>query len=259
MQLWPAIDIRGGRCVRLVQGDFDRETSYGDPVALAEEYVRAGAERLHVVDLDAARTGLPLNRDVIGAIAGRLSVPIQAGGGVRDEASAEALLSLGVARVVLGTAAVKEPSLLERLAGRWPRRVVAGFDYRRDAAGVAGVAVQGWTEASGRSLAEVLARLGDLELAGVVVTDIARDGTGEGPDLSGLRAVLGWARQPVVASGGIATAEDLTRLADLEVAGRLLDGVIVGRALLSGQLSLAEALRACEGGNKGADLNGIGP
>lgn len=245
MQLWPAIDVRDGRCVRLTQGDFDRETSYGDPVVVAEGYVEAGAERLHVVDLDAARTGLPVNREVIGDIARRAGVPIQVGGGIRDEASAEALLMLGVARVVLGTAAVREPALLARLAARWPKQIVAGFDYRRNAVGVPEVAVQGWTQASGRTLADALGRFRDLDLAGVVVTDIDRDGTGGGPDVFGLVSVLGWAEQPVVASGGVATVRDLARLAALDVDGRRLDGVIVGRALLSGELSLADALAAC--------------
>ncbi|HXY45211.1 MAG TPA: 1-(5-phosphoribosyl)-5-[(5-phosphoribosylamino)methylideneamino] imidazole-4-carboxamide isomerase [Acidimicrobiales bacterium] len=250
MQLWPAIDIREGRCVRLVQGDFDRETSYGDPLSVAEEYVRFGAERLHVVDLDAARTGFGANRDVIGAITRRLDVPVQVGGGVRDDASAEALLALGVERLVLGTAAVTEPSLLERLAARWPERILAGLDYRRNAAGVPEVAVRGWTQASGYPLAEVLGRLRGAELAGVVVTDIARDGTGEGPDLPGLGLVLGWTRLSVVASGGVASAGDLERLGALAVDGRRLEGAIVGRALLSGRLSLADALLACGTGGR---------
>jgi len=259
VQLWPAIDIRDGRCVRLTQGDFDRETSYGDPLLVAEEYVRAGAERLHVVDLDAARSGVPVNRDVIGAIVARLGVPVQVGGGVRDEPAAAALVSLGASRVVLGTAAVKEPDLLERLASRWPERIVAGLDYRRDAAGIPEVAVHGWTEPSGRSLADVLARLREAELAGVVVTDIARDGTGDGPDLTGLEAVLGWARQPVVASGGVATAGDLWQLARLEAGGRRLQGVIVGRALLSGRLPLADAMAACLADVRRAESGGSGP
>jgi phosphoribosylformimino-5-aminoimidazole carboxamide ribotide isomerase len=245
MNLWPALDIRDGRCVRLVQGDFDRETIYGDPIELAQAYVLAGAERLHVVDLDAARTGVPVNREVIGEIAGRVGVPIQVGGGVRDEEAAAALFALGVSRVVLGTAVVKEPGLLGRLAQRWPKRIVAGLDYRRNATGVPQVEVQGWTQATGRSLADVLLRFRELELAGVVVTDIARDGTGEGPDVSGLVSVLGWAEQPVVASGGVANVRDLQRLAGLDVDGRRLDGAIVGKALLSGSLSLADALIAC--------------
>jgi phosphoribosylformimino-5-aminoimidazole carboxamide ribotide isomerase len=245
VQLWPAIDVRGGRCVRLMQGDFDRETAYGDPLEVAESYVEGGAERLHVVDLDAALTGVPVNRDVIGAIAGRVAVPVQVGGGVRDEASAEMLFALGVARVVLGTAAVQQPSVLERLVQRWPHAVLAGLDYRRSDAGVPEVAVRGWTESSGLSLADVLAGLSDLPLAGVVVTDIARDGTGDGPDLAGLAAVLEHDGSPVLASGGVAGAEDLERLRALEVGGRRLEGVIVGRALLSGRLSLADALAAC--------------
>jgi phosphoribosylformimino-5-aminoimidazole carboxamide ribotide isomerase len=228
-----------------MQGDFDRETAYGDPLEVAESYVAAGAERLHVVDLDAALTGVPLNRHVIGAIAGRVGVAVQAGGGVRDEASAEALFSLGVARVVLGTAAVQHPKVLEQLALRWPHAVLVGLDYRRSDAGVPEVAVRGWTESSGLSVADVLAGLGDLPLAGVVATDIARDGTGDGPDLAGLAAVLESAGTPVVASGGVAGIEDLQRLAALEAGGRRLGGAVVGRALLSGRLSLAEALAAC--------------
>jgi phosphoribosylformimino-5-aminoimidazole carboxamide ribotide isomerase len=253
MQLWPAIDIRDGRCVRLLQGDFERETNYGDPLTVAADYVQAGAERLHVVDLDAARTGLPVNRDFIGEIAGRVPVPVQVGGGIRDEASADALFSLGVSRVVLGTAAVTEPSLLGRLARRWPRRVVAGLDYRRAVDGVAELAVHGWTQGSGRTLTEVLAEFDDVELAAVVLTDISRDGTGDGPDLDGLTSVLAGVRIPVVASGGVATASDLERLAALEVDGMRLEGAIVGRALLSGTLSLADALRACASGALGRE------
>jgi phosphoribosylformimino-5-aminoimidazole carboxamide ribotide isomerase len=245
MELWPAIDIRGGRCVRLMQGDFDRETAYGDPLEVAESYVAAGAERLHVVDLDAALTGVAANRELIGAIAGRVGVPVQAGGGVRDEASAEALFALGVARVVLGTTAVQQPSILEALAQRWPHAVLAGLDYRRSVAGVPEVAVRGWTESSGLSVADVLAGLSDLPLAGVVVTDISRDGTGDGPDLAGLATVLESGGLAVVASGGVGGTEDLERLAALAAGGRRLEGVIVGRALLSGRLSLADALAAC--------------
>lgn len=244
MNLWPAIDIRDGRCVRLVQGDFERETIYGDPIDIAQNFVLAGAERLHVVDLDAARTGDPVNREVVGEIAARVGVPVQVGGGVRDEDAAEALFSLGVARVVIGTALVREPGLLSRLAARWPRRIVAGLDYRRNGDGVPEVAVQGWTMATGRTLAEVVRRFADLDLGGVVITDISRDGTGEGPDISVLVSALGWSDQAIVASGGVATARDLQRLAGLDVDGRRLDGAIVGQALLSGSLTLADALTA---------------
>jgi phosphoribosylformimino-5-aminoimidazole carboxamide ribotide isomerase len=245
MDLWPAIDVREGRCVRLYRGDFDNETPFGDPALVADEYVRAGAERLHIVDLDAARSGLAVNRDVIAAIVAGTGVPVQVGGGVRDEAAAEALIGAGVARVVLGTAAVEDPSLLARLSERWPARVVAGLDYRRNSSGELDVAVRGWTQASGRALVEILAAVAELALAAVVVTDIDRDGTGDGPDLAGLIAALSLPGPPVIASGGIAGASDLERLAALEVGGRRLAGAIVGRALLSGELALAEALAAC--------------
>jgi phosphoribosylformimino-5-aminoimidazole carboxamide ribotide isomerase len=254
VDLWPAIDIREGRCVRLLRGDFGIETSFGDPALVAADYVRAGAERLHVVDLDAALTGLPVNRGVIAAIVARAEVPVQVGGGVRDEGAAEALIGIGVARVVLGTAAAEAPQLLVRLSERWPNRVVAGLDYRRTGAGDLEVAVRGWSRQTGRSPDEILSTLNDLDLAGVVATDIERDGTGVGPDLEGLAQVLRACRPPVVSSGGVASASDLQRLAALEVtslaagaatAPSRLDGAIVGRALLSGQLSLADALAAC--------------
>lgn len=244
MNLWPAIDIRDGRCVRLVQGDFERETIYGDPIEIAQRFVLAGAERLHVVDLDAARTGLPVNREVVGEIAARAGVPVQVGGGVRDEEAADALFHLGVARVVVGTALVREPGLLGRLAARWPGRIVAGLDYRRNDDGVPEVAVQGWTQSSGRTLAEVVRRFSDLDLGGVVITDISRDGTGDGADISVLVSALGWSDHHIVASGGVATARDLRRLAALDVDGRRLEGAIVGQALLSGSLTLADALAA---------------
>jgi phosphoribosylformimino-5-aminoimidazole carboxamide ribotide isomerase len=248
MELWPAIDIREGRCVRLLRGDFNLETPFGDPALVAGEYVAQGAERLHIVDLDAALTGVGVNRQLIGRIVAGAGVPVQVGGGVRDEAAAEALIDLGVARVVIGTLAVEDAGLLERLSKRWPGRVVAGLDYRRNAAGELQVAVRGWTQPTGRTLADMLPGLGGLELAAVVVTDIDRDGTGDGPDLAGLAAVLRQSGLPVVASGGVASASDLERLAALEAGGRSLGGAIVGRALLSGQLSLADALAACAGG-----------
>jgi phosphoribosylformimino-5-aminoimidazole carboxamide ribotide isomerase len=245
MDLWPAIDIRQGRCVRLLRGDFSLETRFGDPELVAEEYVRAGAERLHVVDLDAALTGMPVNREVIAAVARRAGVPVQAGGGIRDEAAAEQLFGFGVARVVLGTAAIEDPELLVRLSQRWPGRVAAGLDYRRSRAGALDVAVRGWSRPAGRSIADILPALGELPLAGVVVTDIDRDGTGLGPDLAGLAEVLRVSELPVVSSGGVSGDSDLVHLARLEAGGRRLAGAIVGRALLSGQLDLGDALAAC--------------
>lgn len=251
MELWPAIDITQGRCVRLRQGDFARQTEYGDPLEVATRYLEAGAKRLHVVDLDAARSGEAANRETIVRIARRTGLPVQAGGGVRSLEAAAALLEGGVARVVLGTAALSEETLLEAMLGRWPGRVVIGLDYRSSRPGDGPVrrelAVRGWQEASGTLLEEALERLEGRRLAGVVVTDIARDGTGAGPDLAEYADLLGRCGQPLIASGGISSAGDIARLARLEQAGRRIAGVVVGRALLSGSLTVAEAERAALG------------
>jgi phosphoribosylformimino-5-aminoimidazole carboxamide ribotide isomerase len=240
--LYPAIDLRGGRCVRLYQGDYGRESAYGtDPVAVAEEFAAAGARWIHVVDLDAARTGEPTNRDVIAAIAaavGRAGVSVQAGGGVRDQASAEALFAAGVDRVVLGTAAVEQPALVRELAAEHP--VAVGLDGRDG-----DVAVRGWTERSGRRVTDMLAEYEDAGVAAVVVTEIGRDGTLAGPDVEGLAAVLEATELPVIASGGVGSLADLEALASLEAAGRRLAGAIVGKALHEGLFGVREAVAAC--------------
>jgi phosphoribosylformimino-5-aminoimidazole carboxamide ribotide isomerase len=243
VDLYPAIDLRGGRVVRLYQGDFEKETAYGpDPVAVAEAYAAAGARWIHVVDLDAARTGEPANRDVVAAIAaavGALGVSVQAGGGVRDQASAEALFAAGVHRVVLGTAAVEHPDLVRELAAAHP--VAVGLDGRRGE-----VAVRGWTEGSGRRVVDVLGEYEGAGVAAVVVTDIARDGTLAGPDVDGLAAVLDATALEVIASGGVGSLTDLETLASLRAAnGRHLAGVIVGKALHEGLFSVEEAVAAC--------------
>ena len=249
MELWPAIDIRGGRCVRLMKGDFSSETVYGDPFEQAQAFVAAGASRLHVVDLDAARDGGSPNRDIVVQIASAFSVPVQVGGGVRDIASAAALLEKGVARVVVGTAAAEAPDVVAEMCRRWPGRVLVGLDHRliTDADGTARheVAVRGWVSSSDRDLDDALGALETLALGGVVITDIDRDGTGTGPDLGGLGHSLSITTLAVVASGGVASVTDLVQLCGLEVAGRRLEGVIVGRALLSGAMSIDEAVRAC--------------
>jgi phosphoribosylformimino-5-aminoimidazole carboxamide ribotide isomerase len=249
-KLWPAIDIRAGKCVRLVQGRFSEETVYGDPLEQAEAFVAAGAERLHVVDLDAARDGGSPNGALIRRIAAMTGVAVQAGGGVRDQAGAATLLEGGVARVVVGTVAVEQPELVFEMTRQWAGRVVVGLDHRRGV-GPNGearreVAVRGWVTGSGLGLKEALGRLEGLDLAGVVVTDIDRDGTGSGPDLEGLESLLGTTSLGLVASGGVASADHLAALARLSVRGRQLDGAIVGRALLSGEVSFAEAVAACE-------------
>ena len=236
MLLYPAIDLRGGRVVRLYQGDFDQETVYGlDPVAVAEGYAAAGARWIHVVDLDAARTGTPENRPVIAAVAAAVgtTVKVQASGGVRDQASAEGLLACGVDRVVLGTAAVEHPELVCELATY--HQVAVGIDTRgRD------VAVRGWTEGSGVDLFDLLARFADSGVAAIIVTDISRDSTLAGPDLDGLASVLGATTIPVVASGGVGALADLRSLAALA-----LEGAIVGKALYEGRFTVEEAIAAC--------------
>jgi phosphoribosylformimino-5-aminoimidazole carboxamide ribotide isomerase len=235
IELYPAIDLRGGRCVRLYQGDYGRETVYGDdPVAQALAFEAEGAAWIHVVDLDAARTGEPVNRSVVAAIAAAVSVPVQTGGGVRDEAAAEALIDAGVARVVLGTAALEQPELVRRLAPRFP--VAVGLDARGRE-----VAVRGWELGSGRDLLDVTAEFADAGVAALVVTEIGRDGTLEGPDLEGLAAVLEATAVDVIASGGVGTLDDLRALDRLAVGERRLTGVIVGRALYEGAFTLTDA------------------
>jgi phosphoribosylformimino-5-aminoimidazole carboxamide ribotide isomerase len=242
MDLYPAIDLRGGRCVRLLQGDYDNETVYSaDPVAVARSYQDAGARWIHVVDLDAARSGIPENRAAVAAIAGAVhpSLAVQSGGGVRDRAAAEALAEAGVSRVVLGTAALDKPALVAELAREMA--VAVGLDVRGRE-----VAVRGWTERTGRDVLEVLPWFEDVGVAAVVVTQIARDGTMAGPDLDGLALVLGATDLPVIASGGVGDLDHLRALARLSVGGRRLAGVIVGRALYEGRFGVEEAIAACE-------------
>jgi phosphoribosylformimino-5-aminoimidazole carboxamide ribotide isomerase len=241
MDLFPAIDLSDGRCVRLYQGDYSKQTVYrDDPVEQAREFAATGAPWIHVVDLDAARTGTPVNRHVVAAITTAVEVPVQAGGGVRDEAAADALVEAGVARVVVGTAAIEQPSLVRRLASERP--VAVGLDARDGE-----VATRGWERGSGRRLLDVVAELSDAGVAAVIVTDIGRDGTLEGPDLDGLAGVLEATSVDVIASGGVGTVDDIAALASLRAGGHSLAGAIVGRALYEGRFGLDEALAAAVG------------
>jgi phosphoribosylformimino-5-aminoimidazole carboxamide ribotide isomerase len=238
MDLYPAIDLLDGRAVRLYQGDYARETVYNDdPIAQAKEFAAAGARWIHVVDLDAARTGAPRNRDVIAAICDAVDVPIQTGGGVRSEAAADALFDLGVTRVVLGTAALEDPELVRLLASRHP--VAVGLDARGRE-----VAVRGWEEGSGQDLLDVARGFADAGVEALIVTEIGRDGTLEGPDLDGLGEVLEATELPVIASGGVGSLADIVALNALRSAGRRLSGAIVGRALYEGAFTLSDALKS---------------
>jgi phosphoribosylformimino-5-aminoimidazole carboxamide ribotide isomerase len=231
MILFPAIDLRGGRCVRLHQGDYAQETVYGDdPVAVAKGFEAAGVPWIHVVDLDAAR-GQGSNRELVTAIADAVSVPVQTGGGVRDGS----LLEAGVRRIVLGSMALADPSGAAALIAAHPISVVIGLDHRDGE-----VRTRGWEEGSGVGLLDAVAWPEFIGAAAFVVTNIERDATMAGPDLDGLRAVVDAAAAPVIASGGVGSLEDLATLRGVGVAG-----VIVGKALYEGRFSIEEAVAAC--------------
>ena len=241
MELFPAIDLRGGRCVRLLRGDYAAETVYDDdPVAVARRYEAAGARWIHVVDLDAARDGAATNIGAVAAVCSAVSCRVQSGGGVRSAEAAESLISAGVARVVMGTAAVEDPEMVTVIAKRHPGAVAVGLDARgRD------VAVRGWTESSGADLLDMARRFERSGAAALVVTEIGRDGTLEGPDVDQLRSVLEATELPVIASGGVGGLDDLRLLARARVGGRAPAGVIVGRALYEGRFTVEEAIGAC--------------
>jgi len=239
--LYPAIDLRDGRCVRLLQGDYDREVRYdADPVAVALEFEAAGAPWIHVVDLDAARSGEVSNRDVVGAIASAVGVPVQSGGGVRSTDAALALYDVGVTRCVIGTAAVEDPSLVGTLASAG-HRVAVGLDVRGDE-----VMIKGWEEGSAQTIFELLPQFEGVGADAVIVTQIHNDGMGTGADVSGLSAVLGATALPVIASGGVGALQHIADLVGLEVSGRRVSGIIAGKAIHDGVISVADAVAATE-------------
>jgi phosphoribosylformimino-5-aminoimidazole carboxamide ribotide isomerase len=243
MRVIPAIDLRGGLCVRLLQGDYDRETVFGDdPAATAGRWEAQGASLIHLVDLDGAKAGRPVNVEPVRRVVERVSVPCQLGGGVRDEATIAAWLAAGVQRVVVGTQALRDPDWFRSMALAYPGRLVLGLDAREGK-----VAVAGWLETSSVDAASLAAEFDGLPLAAIVYTDIARDGTLEGPNLEATRDLAARVSIPVIASGGVGSLGDLERLAGLPI-----DGAIVGRALYEGKFTLAEAIaqadRASVGG-----------
>lgn len=234
--LYPAIDLRGGRVVRLTKGDYEAETVYGDdPVAVAVSFADAGAPWVHVVDLDAARSGDPVNRPVVRAIAAALDgrARLQNGGGVRTLDDARELAAAGVDRVVMGSAAVREPGLVATVAEHVS--VAVGLDHRDGE-----LAVHGWTEGSGVQLTDALDRYPDA--AAFVITDIGRDGMLSGPDVTGLAAAVAATATPVIASGGVAGLDDVVALASIPGLG----GIITGKALYEGRFSVADAVAALE-------------
>ncbi len=236
MDLFPSIDLRRGRVVRLHQGDFARETVYGDdPVAVARSYEAAGAGWVHVVDLDAAR-GRGHNRPLVAAVASAVGIPVQSGGGVRSVADADALVDAGVERVVVGTAAFRVPGFVDELCARHPGRVAVDVGVAPDGR----VVVQGWQEAVDERFEHALERFSSTGASAFVVTSVLQDGTLEGPDLTILQTALAATDVPVVASGGVGRLDDLRALAVLGVAG-----AIVGRALFERRFTVDEAVAAC--------------
>jgi phosphoribosylformimino-5-aminoimidazole carboxamide ribotide isomerase len=232
MQVIPAIDLRGGCCVRLRQGDYDQETIFGDdPAAMAAHWEAEGATRIHLVDLDGAKAGRPVNVDAVGAILARVKVPCQLGGGIRDEATIATWLEAGLERVIVGTQALKDPTWFRAMALNYPGRLILGLDARDGR-----VATGGWLDVSSVVATTLAEQFDDLPLAGVVYTDIARDGMLSGPNLAATEALAVRLKTPVIASGGVGTLEDLERLAALPIAG-----CIVGRALYDGRFRFSDA------------------
>lgn len=243
MQIIPAIDLRGGKCVRLRQGDFAQETVFGeDPVAVAQAWQRQGAARIHLVDLDGAKVGRPVNDGIVREIVQAVEIPCQLGGGLRDEAAVRHMLeAVGIDRVIIGTQALKQPEWFARMVRNFPHRIALGIDARN-----AMVATEGWLDVSETSAIELASRYVDLSVAAVIYTNIANDGMMQGVDQQTLGELVEMAGlgMPVIASGGVTTVEDVRRLAARAAAQPNLVGAIVGRALYEGTLSVAEAVAA---------------
>jgi phosphoribosylformimino-5-aminoimidazole carboxamide ribotide isomerase len=240
LEIIPAIDIRGGHCVRLDQGDFARETVFGDdPVAMAVRWQDAGASRIHAVDLDGARDGRPVNGEVIRAILSTVSVPVQVGGGIRDIAAADSYLRAGADRVAFGTAAVKDQTTLINAVSLFRERIIVGVDARDDM-----VATEGWLQSSELRALDLVQQLSEFGVSRIYYTDISRDGLLSGPNFAAVHEIVEHAAglpspMAVIASGGVSTIEHIQRLKLIGV-----EGAIVGKALYTGDLDLAEALRA---------------
>jgi len=235
VEIWPAIDLRGGKCVRLKQGDYGRETVFGeDPAAMAQHWCQQGARRMHLVDLDGARDGRPGNLESVRAILAAAKIPCELGGGIRSEETIEELLDLGLTRLVVGTLALKEPDWFRQMCMRFPGRLVLGIDARGGR-----VATDGWLQTSDVPAVDMARQFAESPLAAIVYTDIATDGMLTGPNVAAMAEMQAAVSVPVVASGGVSRRDDVVRLAEAGLAG-----CIIGRALYEGTLTLPEALAA---------------
>lgn len=237
----PAIDLKDGKCVRLEQGLMERDTVFNDnPGAQARAWQDQGAELLHIVDLDGAFAGEPKNRAAIEAIVRAVSIPTQLGGGIRDMATIEAYLALGISRVIIGTAAQRNPELVKEACEKFPGRIVVGIDAKDGM-----VAVQGWAEVTGITAVDLARKFEGFGVAAIIYTDISRDGMLQGPNLEATRQLAEAISIPVIASGGLSTLQDIRELMTVESAG--VTGVITGKAIYTGAINLAEAIRIGKG------------
>jgi len=235
MEIIPAIDLLNGKCVRLNQGNYNEVTKFNsDPVKQAQIWESQGAKRLHLVDLDGAKTGEPINDKTIKKIKKSISIPIQLGGGIRTVDRAKELFDLGIDRIILGTIAIENPELVKVLSQKYPKRVAVGIDAKEGK-----VATRGWIKQSDVTSLELTEKLNDLELAAIISTDISTDGTLKGPNIKALREIAQISINPIIASGGIGSIADLISLADFENEG--IGSIIVGRALYDGSIDLREA------------------
>jgi phosphoribosylformimino-5-aminoimidazole carboxamide ribotide isomerase len=237
MQIWPAIDLRGGKCVRLRQGDYAQETVFNDdPVAVALSFQAAGARHLHIVDLDGAREGSPVNLPAVQDIVAAVEMECELGGGVRDEQAIAELLGFGLGRLVVGTSAIKQPDWFRATCQQFPNKLVLGIDARNGL-----VATDGWLETSSVSAVELANQFTNEPIAAIVYTDIATDGMMAGPNVAAMREMQDAVSVPVVASGGVTTLEDVRALAKAGLAA-----AIIGRALYEGAFSLSDAIAIAE-------------